>query len=299
MRSGEAMRKKISTATDLYSVVRMMKAVAGANVRQQERAVESLASYAHTLEMGFQILLRDRAHDLFRPLPPRERLGVIIFGSDQGLCGSFNEQILDFAQQRLSDSPLGPRGPLTLVFGHRVANRIQDLDQPIYGVFELPSTPSGIALTVGRALVTLDELRVEEALDRVVVFHHRPRSDSTYKPHELQVIPLDPRWLRALAQRPWPTRMLPIFMGDRERLFSAFVRQYLFLAMFRACAESVAAENTARLAAMQAAEKNIEERLTELRTRYHRQRQEAITEELFEIVAGFEELGSVDKDQSR
>ncbi|GAG38988.1 unnamed protein product, partial [marine sediment metagenome] len=75
-----------------------------------------------------------------------------------------------------------------------------------------------------------------------------------------------------------------------DQLFTSLVRQYLFGALFRAFAESLASENASRLASMQAAEKNIEERIDQLRLRFHRHRQSAITEELLDVVAGFEVL---------
>ncbi len=75
-----------------------------------------------------------------------------------------------------------------------------------------------------------------------------------------------------------------------DRLFSALVRQYLFVSLYRAVAESLASENAARLAAMERAEKNTKERLDELRLQYHRSRQISITEELLDIMAGFEAI---------
>jgi F-type H+-transporting ATPase subunit gamma len=64
----------------------------------------------------------------------------------------------------------------------------------------------------------------------------------------------------------------------------------LFVVLFQACAESLAAENASRLAAMQRAEKNIKEILEDLNGKYRRLRQESIDEELFEVVAGYESL---------
>jgi len=77
---------------------------------------------------------------------------------------------------------------------------------------------------------------------------------------------------------------------DRKSLFSSLIREYLFVSLFRAFAESLASENASRLAAMQGAEKNIEEQLGELNRRYHQQRQMSITEELLDIVSGYEAL---------
>ena len=75
-----------------------------------------------------------------------------------------------------------------------------------------------------------------------------------------------------------------------DRLFSALVRQYLFVSLYRAYTESMASENGARLSSMQAAEKNIQERLEELTAMHRQQRQESITSELLDIVSGFEAL---------
>ena len=79
---------------------------------------------------------------------------------------------------------------------------------------------------------------------------------------------------------------------DKYKLTSALFRQYFFVILYRACAESLKSESTSRLAAMQMAEKNITERLNELNTQFNQQRQTTITEELLDIVAGFEALNS-------
>jgi F-type H+-transporting ATPase subunit gamma len=81
-------------------------------------------------------------------------------------------------------------------------------------------------------------------------------------------------------------------MNDREQTLLAFVREYLFVSMFRACAASLASENASRLAAMQRAEKNIDELLEDLNRTFHRLRQSGIDEELFDVVSGFEALTS-------
>jgi F-type H+-transporting ATPase subunit gamma len=104
------------------------------------------------------------------------------------------------------------------------------------------------------------------------------------------LLPLDPKWFQALAGQDWKTRKLPTFTMDWDRLFSSLVRHYFFTVLYRAAVESLASENGSRLAAMQAAETNIEERLEELNSRFQHQRQEAITSELLDIVSGFEVL---------
>lgn len=79
-------------------------------------------------------------------------------------------------------------------------------------------------------------------------------------------------------------------MDSGEPTLQALIREYLFISLFRACAESLASENASRLAAMQRAEKNIDELLEDLNQTFHRQRQTGIDEELFDVIAGYELL---------
>ena len=88
-------------------------------------------------------------------------------------------------------------------------------------------------------------------------------------------------------------------MNDGEQTLLAFVREYLFVSLFRACAESLASENASRLAAMQRAEKNIDELLEDLNRTFHRLRQSSIDEELFDVVSGFEALSGKPRGPAR
>jgi F-type H+-transporting ATPase subunit gamma len=143
---------------------------------------------------------------------------------------------------------------------------------------------------VREIVLLIDRWRSERQISRVFLFHHRPLVGASYEPRSLQLLPIDPGWLRALKSRPWPTRNLPMAGSRPRQLLSALTRQHLLVRIHRALAESQAAENASRLAAMQAAERNVEERLDELRSDYHRRRQGAITEELLDVTAGFEVL---------
>jgi F-type H+-transporting ATPase subunit gamma len=81
-------------------------------------------------------------------------------------------------------------------------------------------------------------------------------------------------------------------MGGGTATLRALIREYLFVSLFRACAESLASENASRLAAMQRADKNIDELLEDLNRTFHRQRQNGIDEELFDVISGFEALSA-------
>ena len=104
------------------------------------------------------------------------------------------------------------------------------------------------------------------------------------------MLPLDETWRRNLAELPWPTKNLSEVIGRGTETLRALIREYLFVSLFRACAESLASENTSRLAAMERADKNIDELLEDLNGTFHRLRQSGIDEELFDVISGFEAL---------
>ena len=285
----ESMRRRIESAEDLYAVVRVMKALAAASIRQCERAVESLADSNRTIEAGLQIVLRNRVGEVIEE-PASARWGIIAFGSDQGMCGSFNDRLATYATERIRG--LNTRDPdsTLLVVGARLEGRMEDAGFTVHQRFAQPSTVSGITPAVHDLLLRVEELRFVQGIEQFLLIHHRPTHPVGSSPASLQLLPVDPEWLRTLAGRRWPSRTLPTHTMDWRPLLSALIRQHLFVALFRAFAESMASENASRLAAMQSAEKNIQNHLSQLTVGYHQARQQAITEELLDIVAGFETL---------
>jgi F-type H+-transporting ATPase subunit gamma len=137
-------------------------------------------------------------------------------------------------------------------------------------------------------LVQIDAWGAGEDLGRVLLIHHRRTGEAVAVPHMRQLLPLSPERWRNLAARPWPSRRRPMFTMAAERLFPAVIRQYLFSSVYRAAAESLASEHASRLASMQAAERSIAEHLEEQQAEFRRRRQETITEELLDLVTGFE-----------
>jgi len=111
-----------------------------------------------------------------------------------------------------------------------------------------------------------------------------------YTPVGQRLLPLNETWRCSLAARPWPTGSLPEVLGGGSTTLRALIREYLFVSIFRACAESLASENASRLAAVQRADKNINELREDLNRTFHRMRQSGIDEELFDVVSGFEAL---------
>jgi F-type H+-transporting ATPase subunit gamma len=287
----EGIKRRIDSVTDLASIVRTMKTLAAVSIRQYEQAVEALEDYNRTVTLGLQVLLSNRAEAQMVARPARTgRLGAIIFGSDQGMCGQFNEQIASYALERLAEMAPARGDRSALAVGTRTIGRLEDAGQPVAGILPVPGSAEGITPLVQQALWHIDRWQAEAGVTEVALFYNAPLPGMTYAPRALRLLPVDAAWLARLTGQPWPSSVLPTFTMDWDRLFSALIQQYLFVSIYRACANSLASENAARLVTMQAAERNIEEHLEELNARYHEQRQTAITTELLDIVSGFEAL---------
>ena len=285
----EDLKNRIESTEDLQSVVKTMKALAAVNIRQYERAVESLQDYNKAVEMGLQIVLQNRPDLPIRARrAPKDRLGAIIFGSDQGMCGPLNDQVVSYAIGTMDELRIQEK--VLLAIGERVKGRLEDSGHPVTDYLSVPSSVTGITPHVQDLLVEIERWQSEKDLHHVFLFYSLHQTGASYRPHQVHLLPVDEEWLKHLTAKSWPTRILPIYTMDWDSLFSALIREYLFISLFRAFAESLASENASRLASMQAAEKNIEEQLSELKKQFHQMRQMAITEELLDIVAGFEAL---------
>ncbi|MFP4476646.1 MAG: F0F1 ATP synthase subunit gamma [Desulfatibacillaceae bacterium] len=286
----QSLKKRLDSTGDLHSVVKTMKALAAVNIRQYEAAVQSLADYYRTVELALAAVLRRRGDQIHTHKAPALPLAAVVIGSDQGMCGQLNDAITEYAINELDQAyDAGPEQRKILALGERPASRLDERGVHVDEIMHMPDSADGINASVQDILVRIEQWGAQD-IHRVVLFHTRHESAGTHYPVTMPLLPVDEIWLRDLEDQPWPTKQIPGYREERRHLFGLLISQYLFVSIFRALAESLASENASRLRSMQNAERNIEEQLEELTSRYHQQRQMAITEELLDIAAGFEAL---------
>lgn len=293
-----ALRRKIDSARELAGVVRTMKALAASSISQYEEAVTSLADYRRTVELGLSTVLKPLLEQPRRGARQPGKAVVIVFGSDQGLVGQFNEDLARTLQRQHTRLAQDYR---LIAIGERMASQLEQVNLVPARHFHVPTSVE--AITGLCAQLLLSECAVADQAQELELslslFFNRIHQGQHYRPEYQIVLPLDQVWQQRLHDQPWPTRALPEACGDWQLLLSALLHEYLFVSTFRACAESLAAENLCRLSAMQRAEKNIGEQLELLQQRYHRQRQDSIDAELFDVTSGFEQLEQAEQAQHR
>jgi len=292
MDSLEDLRNKLESATDIHSVVSTMKAVAASNIGQYEQAAIALEDYYLTISLGLAAYFK--TEELVVIPPSKEfkknnnhKVCIIVFGSDQGLVGHFNDTLKDFTITSLEQI----KGEKEIwAVGERIEMILKDSELKINQVFNVPNSVNVITLLISDILIKAQEIIDHSELAEFYIVHNQPSIGINYLPVLGKLLPLDEEWSHKFSKIKWPTTKIPEIVGDREATLKSLIREYLFVSLFKACAESLQSENTNRLAAMKRADKNIEELLQDLNRDYNRQRQSSIDEELFDVVAGFEAL---------
>jgi F-type H+-transporting ATPase subunit gamma len=288
-----ALRRKISGAGDLHAVVRTMKALAASSIGDYERAVLALADYDRMVSFGLGECFRQaQADPTAAPdgvaTTASDPIGAIVFGSDQGLVGPFNDVIAEHAITALAALPGHAQ---VWAVGERVQARLKDRGLDVLGVYAVPGSVEAIAPLVAQIQIDSEARRANSAMTQVHVFHNRPLAASLYEPVGQRLLPLDDAWQQSLAAVPWPRKAgWPEVLDHGATTLRALIREYLFISLFRACAESLASENASRLSAMERADRNIKDLLEQLHGTFRRLRQGSIDEELFDVTAGYEAL---------
>jgi F-type H+-transporting ATPase subunit gamma len=266
-----------------------MKAMAAANLRQYERAVESLKDYHHTVALGLQIVLRQNGAKSTHNQSPQRKgpLLAVVIGTDYGFAGQFNEEIIQYALSVLHRDQSIKSHVITV--GGQIASGLSKYQREIAASFPLPSSLGGINPLVQRLLLEIEQIKKAKEVEKVLLLFNRPSTSTTYTQETLRLLPvLFDAFLVDTGK--WPSRSIPMYNIDHAQMLRALVREYIYVNIFRSIALSMAGENASRLAAMHAAVKKIEEVSDNLTMEYRQSRQNAITGELLDIISGLEAL---------
>ena len=288
----ESLGRKITGAGELESVVRTMKTMAASNIAQYEMAVNSLGDYYRNVALGIIAYFNQEHVDIITEKQKGNNeiiIGAIVFGSDQGLVGQFNDVLSDFVIQSLNAMP-GKKDIWAV--GERVHLRLSEIGIETSKLFAVPNSVSAVTPLVGQILINIQQSQESGNMKEFYIFHNRPKSGAGYEQVMQRLLPLDEQWKHGLGELHWLNKNLPQVVGGSKPTLAALIREYLFVSLFRSSAESLASENASRLIAMQRAEKNINELLDDLKQKFNRLRQSSIDEELFDVISGFEALNT-------
>lgn len=274
MENFEQLKRQQETLESLGSIVKTMKTLAAINSIPYEQAARAIQAYQRTVKQGFTTLAYLNPQSLQKN-PPTPRELVIAFGSDHGLCGSYNQLLAEYFAKYQQNST----EEITLIcLGVQLEKALEEFNiQPLKTLMPAASAEglSRLAGILAQEIETLD-------LPKVTLIYTREKNKVSELAKE-QLLPLNPK----LLQKPkkWHNTPLPVQTQPKEQLFSALVRNYLFSQLYLSAAEAMVTENQARLERMQQAEETIQERLEDLNVEMNQLRQDDITNELLDIIA--------------
>ncbi len=285
----EALKKRIKVTEDLREIVSTMKAMSSASIAQYEKANGALSKYRLNLRDAFHALARQNPVPKVNTQSSGKCL-LILIGSDNGMVGKFNKEILQKAKEHLRKNGISPRDVMFLTVGKRMSAVVAQEKLKIYAKYAISNSVKMVNTIAETVIMKLDEATTTDDVTAVSVFYHKRSSGEQIKVARQNIIPFDFASYLRLKNEPWETNNVPLIPVKPKDMFVALMNEYLMISMASFLNYSLSAEHYTRMTNMQNAEKNIDENLEELNLAYQQQRQESITDELIDVISGAEAM---------
>lgn len=284
----ESLSRHSDTLSGIRGIVRTMKTLSAINATPYEQAAQAIEAYHQTILHGFAAFAH-RTGDIVldRNEAPVQTL-TIVFGSDHGLCGNYNEILAEKVKNH--GQTQGAENRRLLCIGARMHDALTDHGLSPADVMLPPASADGIGRLASNLVTRIDMMSGGLPLYRVAVtlaFTHRGEH-GLREPVIRQLLPLEASLFH--REKHWPSRALPDYSMAADVLLVSLIRNHIFASIYRASAEAMVTENAARLALMQQAEQSVDERLDSVEAELRTVRQAEITNELMDVFIGFEAL---------
>jgi F-type H+-transporting ATPase subunit gamma len=288
-------KRKISSVSNTQKTTRAMKLVSTAKLRRAEELARRSRLFAEKTnamiqEIAFQIECTKMGgidNRCFEKIETPAMVDIVFVTADKGLCGGFNIQTIkavnklmkEFKEQKVKVRirGIGKKGIEYYRF-----NEVELLDE----VRDLSSSPD-----MGRAsefiMTSINDFK-DGKIDGVYIIHNGYKNMITQELHVDRVLPVDTDAFDCTENV--TKSLLEIEAEDSEKMLDSLLTKYVEYNMYYALIDSVAAEHSARMQAMDAATNNAKEMVKTLNVKYNKARQEAITTELIEIISGVESM---------
>ncbi len=287
-------KRKINSVKNTQKTTNAMKLVSSAKLKRTEELAKKSRVYAEKLTE----LLNEIAQKMqnanadgidniyFKDAQNPKKVDIVFITADKGLCGGFNSQTIKKVNALLTefqakDAKVRLRAVGRKGIDYYKFNNIE-LSDEIIGLSAAPDFK-----TASEFISEVAESYVNGDTDKVIIVHNGYVNMITQEMRTDQVLPVDSANLQLNAVS---TSELEVEPDDDDTLLDALVRRYVEYTMYYSLIDSLAAEHSARMQAMDAATSNAKEMVKELTVKYNKARQEAITTELIEIISGMESM---------
>lgn len=287
MASLKEVKTRINSVQSTRKITSAMKMVASAKLHKAQGAIENMLPYQRKLN---KILTNFLSADLPVESPfcverPVKRVAIVAFSSNSSLCGAFNANVLKMFLQTVGEyRELGQDNILIYPVGKKIEEAVKKLGFFPQGSYQkLADKPSyDEAAALAKLLM---ELFLEENIDRVELIYHHFKSMGVQELLRERYLPIDLSAVQNDEERGGVVNDY-IIEPSAAQLIADLIPQVLSQKIFTAALDSNASEHAARTLAMQIATDNANELIQELTKQYNKTRQQAITNELLDIVGG-------------
>ena len=282
MASLKEVKGRIATVNNTRKITSAMKMVASAKLHKAQGAITNMLPYEHRLqELLTHLLGSDGVTSCYTIEREVKRVALVVFSSNSSLCGGFNANIIKQASTWLdAHKPLGKDNILIYPVGKKVADALIKQGYAVQGDFQHMADKPSFADASVMAQELMD-LFAREEIDRVeILYHHFKNTASQILTHEVY-LPMGNFEMATSSEE-----VDYILEPSREELLTMLLPKVLRMKLYTVLVDSNASEHAARTMAMQIATDNADDLLQELTLMYNKTRQQAITNELLDIVGG-------------
>ena len=287
MASLKEVKGRIATVNNTRKITSAMKMVASAKLHKAQGAITNMLSYERRLHGLLTNLLS--GGDILSWNTPREvkRVALVVFSSNSSLCGGFNANVIKHACAWLDEhKTLGIENILVYPIGKKVADALLKQGYSVQGDYQHMADKPSFAEASVLAQQLMDMFEKGE-VDRVeLLYNHFKSTASQILTHEVYLPFLSSHEEKLSDEESRTEEIDYILEPSREELLTMLLPKVLRMKLYTALLDSNASEHAARTMAMQIATDNADELLQELTLMYNKTRQQAITNELLDIVGG-------------
>jgi F-type H+-transporting ATPase subunit gamma len=287
-------RNRIESIKNTQQITKAMQMVAAAKLRKAQNRIIATRPYASKMkEVVGRLVKTSQGDNVLLSKPEKtERVLFIVIGSDRGLCGGFNNNLFKVVEDRIQSrfSDYQKHGNLSLIcLGRKAANYFVKRNYKLLKTF--PGFFDELAFARASEIMK-DVINTFKSGDfqEVYLAYNEFKSVIAQTRVVEPVLPIDPKTLVGKSEHDEAENLDYIFEPDAESILNELLPLHLNMQLWKAVLESNAAEQGARMTAMDNATENAKELERELRLEYNQARQSAITTEISEIVSGAQAL---------
>lgn len=287
-------RRRITGVSNTSKITQAMKMVSAAKLRRAQDAILSARPYVLKLEEMLANLVAAIGEDYSHPLIERRKdvksIALIVIGSDRGLCGSFNSNLLRTVKNYIN-SDLAKEYPDAKIHVLPVGKRaISFFDKESFPIIEkYPDIFANLNFSHAASIVDLVRSGFSSGkYDKVLIYYNEFVNVVRQLPKVLTLLPIQPKEDKSEGKS--SANIDYIFEPEKTAILDELMPKLVNIQLWRTLLESAAAEQAARMMAMDNATQNAKELIKHLELVFNKKRQELITKEMLEIVGGADAL---------